>query len=414
MKRYLLLLMLLPVLLAAQEYTIDQLMENGLQHSYLLRKQNLNTESAYSSLRSSKWNLLPNADLSLDVSQDIDPISPKSGLTSSAGVQISKTISLNDPAYFGYRQALIDRDTADLEMQQSRGAYAYQVVQAYLEALSASKRKSSLEENLAIQTRVFEQSQVMLQLGKTTPFEVKQNEIAVMNSRISIIQLENSIRNSRARLFSLVNMQDEGLPLADISVDLDKEIPSYNADDMIQIKLLEKSLKRNDLNLTQSRLEYLPRLSLSYGLARRVSGDDFEFDSYNTVHSVGMNLSYSLWNFFTNNETNTRTKIARQNTILSLEDSRDQSRRSYDSATQELQYLLRLDDLYREKLDQSTAQIRIAEERYRLGLIQLLELDKTRTEYIDADIQYNSNRYQIIQKQEEINNLLSRQIMGKW
>jgi len=129
---------------------------------------------------------------------------------------------------------------------------------------------------------------------------------------------------------------------------------------------------------------------------------------------VGMNLSYSLWNFFTNNETNTRTKIARQNTILSLEDSRDQSRRSYDSATQELQYLLRLDDLYREKLDQSTAQIRIAEERYRLGLIQLLELDKTRTEYIDADIQYNSNRYQIIQKQEEINNLLSRQIMGKW
>jgi hypothetical protein len=115
-----------------------------------------------------------------------------------------------------------------------------------------------------------------------------------------------------------------------------------------------------------------------------------------------------------NNETNTRTKIARQNTVLSLEDSRDQSRRSYDSATQELQYLLRLDDLYREKLDQSTEQIRIAEERYRLGLIQLLELDKTRIEYIDADIQYNSNRYQIIQKQEEINNLLSRQIMGKW
>jgi outer membrane protein TolC len=80
----------------------------------------------------------------------------------------------------------------------------------------------------------------------------------------------------------------------------------------------------------------------------------------------------------------------------------------------ELEYLQNLDRLYREKLDQSTEQIRIAEERYRLGLIELLELDKTRVEYINSDIQYNNNRYQILAKQEAINTLLSRKLLGKW
>ena len=82
--------------------------------------------------------------------------------------------------------------------------------------------------------------------------------------------------------------------------------------------------------------------------------------------------------------------------------------------TKELEYLLRLDELYSERLTQSREQIRIAEERYRLGMIQLLDLDKTRTDYISSDIEYHTNRYQIIQKQEAVNYLLSHQILGKW
>ena len=99
---------------------------------------------------------------------------------------------------------------------------------------------------------------------------------------------------------------------------------------------------------------------------------------------------------------------------LELENQIDELRVQYETMNLELEYLQNLDRLYREKLDQSTEQIRIAEERYRLGLIELLELDKTRVEYINSDIQYNNNRYQILAKQEAINNLLSRKLLGKW
>ena len=99
---------------------------------------------------------------------------------------------------------------------------------------------------------------------------------------------------------------------------------------------------------------------------------------------------------------------------LEMENQIDELRVQYETMNLELEYLQNLDRLYREKLDQSTEQIRIAEERYRLRLIELLELDKTRVEYINSDIQYNNNRYQILAKQEAINNLLSRKLLGKW
>ncbi len=414
MKYCLILALLLPIVLAANVYTLDQLIDYGMENSFQIQKEELSNASSHSSLRSAKWNLMPNANLTAGMHHDLDPVSSSNATTSSAGFEISKTISLNDPAYFNYRFSKLDRQTADLVLKQGYSSYAYQVFQAYVSALSATKRKSAMEENLAIQTRVWEQSQVMQRLGKATPFEVKQSEIAVMNSRISLIQLENTIDNARANLFAMVQMEDMGYPLADLDIDIYKDIPEYSTDGILQIKLLEQEIKRHDINLTRSFLDHFPSVSLGYSYSRQVRGADFDFDQYNSVHGVNLNLSYSLWNVFTNKESATRTKINKDMALLNLADREDQNSRDYDNLAKKYEYHLRLDELYGERLQQAQEQIQIAEERYRLGLIQLLELDRSRTDYIEADIEYNSNLYQIIQTQEEINFLLSKSILGKW
>ena len=178
--------------------------------------------------------------------------------------------------------------------------------------------------------------------------------------------------------------------------------------------ILEQDIKRLEINQKRNELRNYPSLSLGYDFSRSVGGNDFDFDTYTTNHQIGLNLSYSLWNHFKNGESSTRTKISKQIAKLSYEDKLDQMKRSYATIAKELEYLIRLNDLYQEKLSQSSEQIKIAEERYRLGMIQLLELDKTRTDYIDADIAYHSNRYQIVKKQEAIHQLLSQKIQGKW
>ena len=406
--------MLLPLLLAAQSYTLEELITYGLENSFSVQKSYLSSQSSQSMLNTSKWNLLPDASVNGGIKKDFDPAVETDDVTSSAGFSLSKTISLNDAAYFNYLYASLDTKTANMQLEQTRKTYAYNVFSAYLKVLSSQKQRSSLEENLQIQTRVWEQSKILLQLGKTTPFEVKQNEIAVLNSNISLMQLDNTIANARKELFALVQMQDESYPLTELELNIRKEIPEFRTDKNIDINILNQELNRLNLQLKQNKLDDFPRLNLAYNLDRSVSGADFDFDRYNTNHGISLTLSYPLFNIFENSESRTRTKISRQLSQVTMEEKKDQLQRDYDSALRELQYLKRMNELYSEQLAQSREQITQAEERYRLGLIELLELDKTRTNFIETDISYNNNLYSIIAKQEEINYLLSEPLLGKW
>ena len=228
------------------------------------------------------------------------------------------------------------------------------------------------------------------------------------------MQLDNTIANARKELFALVQMQDEGYPLTELELNIQKEIPEFSTERNININILNQELNRLNLQLKQNKLDDFPRFNLAYNLDRSVSGADFDFDRYNTNHGISLTLSYPLFNIFENSESRTRTKISRQLSQVSMEEKKDQLQRDYDSALRELQYLKRMNELYSEQLAQSREQITQAEERYRLGLIELLELDKTRTNFIETDISYNNNLYSIIAKQEEINYLLSEPLLGKW
>lgn len=415
MKRLLILFCLLPVLLAASNYTLDELIEYGLEHSWTMQKSALDYENSASAFRSAKWDLLPDLKLNAGINSDFtDPPAPSSALSSYAGFSISKTVSLNDPDYFAYKYSRLDKQTAMLELEQAQTSYVYQVMNAYIDVLSAQTQLSSLNKNLEIQLRVWEQSKALLQLGKTTSFDTKQNEIAVMNSRITIIKMQNTIETNRRKLFSLIQMSDQGFPLTDLIAPENLAVPELRLDGISSLKILQQQIKRNDISLQQSFLNYFPQLSLSYNFNRRVSGPDFDFNNYSTVHSANLDLSYSLWNQFRQNESAARTRTAKRIAMLNLESTKDDIQSQYTQASTQLEYLQRLDTLYSEKLSQSAEQIRIAEERYRLGLIELLELDKTRVDYIDADIAYNTNRYQIIQTRENLNYLLSDKLLGKW
>lgn len=416
MKNILLLLLLLPIALCGQQYTLDDLISHGMEHSWSMQKAGLGSLSSRSSLASARLNLLPEVDLGFNVKHDLyNPLAPEvSDLSSNARISVSKTISLNDDAWFNYKYARLDDQKAALTYSKSSSGYAYSVFSAYLEVLKAQKQLLSLQKNLEIQTRVWEQSKVLNQLGKNTAYDVKEAEIAVMNSRISILQLENTISTQRRQLFALVSLQDEGYELADLEPNPDFQTEGCGVENSTAVKLLKADIKRSELSGNQVFLGYFPRVNLGYNYDRAVSGQDFELDHYSGSHTISLNLSYSLWNPLRQSQVDKRSGIGLRLAKLELENQIDELRVQYETMNLELEYLQNLDRLYREKLDQSTEQIRIAEERYRLGLIELLELDKTRVEYINSDIQYNNNRYQILAKQEAINTLLSRKLLGKW
>lgn len=417
MKKVILLVMLLPVVLFGQQYSFESLMEKGLSQSYTAKLNAMNLQSSASQLSSAKWNLLPEANLSLGTNYrlyDPHPELKSSDLSSSFSFQVSKAISLNDPAWFSYQNALLNQEKAQIRKDSNIRGYVYQCFSAYLDVLSSTRQLVSLEENQRLQNRILEQSRVLLRQGKATEFEVKQNEISQMNSQIGILKMQNNIDKSRKNLFNLLGIKDEGFALAELDYTAESEVPALALTDVDALRLMQKDIEEQNLSLYQYQLDLLPRISVSYNFNRGVSGFDYAFDSYSSSHGIALNFSYSLWNQFRQSETVKRAKISKILTELAKEDKESEVSRDYELYREELSYHIRLDELYEQKRDQAEEQIRNAEERYRLGMIQQLDLDKARSEFLDADIAYSTNRYQIIAKQEAINYLLSNKILGKW
>ncbi len=406
--------MLVPALLLAQNYSLDELIDHGMKSSFNTQKTELTFQSSVSNLNTAKWNLLPEAGVSFNtVKKFYDPTDVYKD-NSSLNVSVSKSISLNDPTWYNYRYAKLNQETAVIRRDSNLSSYAYSVFTAYLDVLNAERQLKSLEENYQIQNRIWEQSKALMAQGKTTEFDVKQNEIAVMNSRISILKINNTIETSRKNLFGLVQMEDEGLPLSDLEFSQDYSIPTFDSANIESLQLLKQEITSSEITQKREKLDYFPVATLSYNLARSVGGLDYAFDQYDTSHTLSLSLSYSFWNQFRQSESVKRAKITRQMNQLELMDQEDALKRQYANSREELSYLTQLDLLYAQKLEQAKQQIKIAEERYKLGMIEQLELDKTRSEYISTDIDYNTNRYQIIAKRESINSMLSQKILGKW
>jgi outer membrane protein TolC len=308
-----------------------------------MQSSGLTYESIRSNLTSAKLNLLPEVSLDLGVRNDFyHPETPTaSNITSSAGFSISKSLSLNDTYWYNYKYAQLDEKKGALDLQSKISSYAYNVFTAYLNVLSSQKQLLSLNKNLEIQTRVWEQTKVLNQLGKNTSFDVKESEIAVMNSRISIMQLENTIATMRRELFGLVNMEDEGYDLADLEPDKELTIPDFSPEKSYAIKTLQNELSRTQLSLKQNKTDFLPQLKLTYSFARNAGGEDFSFESYNTEHTLSLGVSYSIWNQFKQKQTVKRSNLSVRMVELNLQDQLDAMERQYEILTRELEYLKR-------------------------------------------------------------------------
>lgn len=71
-------------------------------------------------------------------------------------------------------------------------------------------------------------------------------------------------------------------------------------------------------------------------------------------------------------------------------------------------------DLYVKRLKLAEENLQMAQEQFRLGLINLLDLDRSKIEYQNAQLSYISSHYNLMRKQEELNLLLSGKILAKW
>jgi outer membrane protein TolC len=411
MKRVIILLLLIiPILIIAEEYTLDELINIGLEKSFEIEKENAANLDAQSDLRSSWIGLLPSASISAGGSKNYDT---DLDWSRSASLKLGKEISLNEPSYYNVRTSILDNKNADLSLKNKRKLIAYNVFKKYLSVLESQKSLGIHKENLILQQKINGQVQVQFETGDKSALELQQSKISLIDYEITVNEATNDLKVFRNNLFRYLNIDDKGFELSYPNIDLTIENAEFITNFTLQQQ--ENNLKSSKIMLFQQKMNFLPSISMSYSLAHNDPNDIYDFGNYDkTSNTLSLDASYNIFNILQTREQYLQSKRDYELLEIDLEITKENNAIDLQILLSDLETIKQSQKLYSKKLELAEKNLQMAQEHYKHGMISLLDLDRSKIEFQDSTISNMSKEFELLIKQEEINLFLSNKILGKW
>jgi outer membrane protein len=413
MPRFLAMALLTALLVPAlhcQTYTLEQLIDKGLQQSTSIHKQELTLTNSNSLVRSAYQEILPDATASA-YGANTDGDKRYNG-----DLSISKSISLDEPTYFDIKTARLERQNAKLTLQATRKQVAYDVFTQYLDVLNAQKTLHIERQNLELQTSIHDQTQIQNRIGRKTELDLRQSEIDLVDARIGVQDAQSNLRKLRENLFRYLGVDDEGFDFTE--TDLTPASPDSTFSDPIAVIKQKNEIQSAGYLLRQSKLQFIPNTSLSfsydYSNTGDQAGDIAKLGDYDDSYTLMLKFSYPLFSVLNHGETHRR--MVRSLTIqqADLADNLRQAEIQQRQLLRDWSSSRETYDLAILKKDLSEANLTKAQEEYRLGRLSLIDLDKSRITSLESQKTLNERYYALLRSQEEVNLLLSRPILGKY
>ncbi len=394
------LIFLLIVLLSMNLFSVDlqYFLEKGIAQSDGIRKQMIDYESSQSQLKSAWLNFLPEVNASMGKTW-LDNPGKSSSLT------ISKTISLNEPTYWNFRQTAISKKVQELSLADFKKQLSYQITSSYISILTLQKRMEIEKENYSIQQKTHSQVLINFQNQQNSVYDLKQSTIDTLDAYMNILDLENQTKKARINLFNLINEKDNTEQFSEVGIALSR--PSEEQVDSYALLILKQNIKSSELSLTQSKIDYLPTLTLSYNYGKTyvgppVSDNILAFSDYKKSNTLALTASYSLWNFWRHGEEYYRTKNSYMKSKIELEGKMRDHKANLAQLLADWDQENRSYTLYIQKEKLAQENLEIAQEKFRLGLIDLLELDRARMQYLNSKSNRVDKFYKTFLLQKEI------------
>ena len=409
MRKLVLLILLFPIFCFAEQYYLDELIELGLERSVEMQKEISSYQNSKSSLRSSYMEILPSASIIANKSKIIEK-----DWNRTSGFSLTKSIYLDEPTYFNIKQSLFDKQNSELALQEATKQIVFNIVSLYLSVLESQKSLEIHTENLKLQNKIYSQILAQFESGEKSILDLKQSEIDLIDYEIAVNEAENNLSKLRKDLFSYLNVQDEEYDFAEPEFEeIESELNFQNNLNMI---ILKNEIKSSKLSLFQTKLNFFPTVYFSYSYNYNNANNKafFDFDEYDDSQTISLNASYSIFDLLDKRESLSRTARNFKIQKLSFEDTEKNYRNEFSNLQKDVKTLKRSRDLYAEKLELAAENLNMAQEQFKLGMISLIDLDRSQLEYRNTQLSFNNRHYSLIRKQEELNLLLSNKILGKW
>jgi outer membrane protein len=296
------------------------------------------------------------------------------------------------------RSSLKSRDAAREEFRYAKDIITAMVINKYYNLVRAKMLLVVANESLEQAQRSLDRSEALLEVGSATRADVLKARVRHSNTRLSLIRSKNAVEFAREDLVSILNArEDQTIDVDTVMVirfeepDIDKEIRQalgHRPD----LKSLELSKSAAKISITAAKSGWWPRIAagFNYGWSDRQMAENLNFFQDEYSWSVGATVSLNLFDRFVTNSNVGMAKADYRRAEYSLEKAKLDAVKEVRNLVFNISESKERIMVASETVEQATEDLRLAEERYRVGAGTMLET-------IDAQVALTQSKADVIE-----------------
>lgn len=401
----------------ATEWDLNKCINYALEHNIQVNSKKLDVETQKVNLNQSKSDRLPN--VSASVSENFNNSKKITNNTygawdpnTSTAFSVSSSLTLfeGNSITNGIKKSMLNLDMANLDVEITQNSIILSITQAYLNVLYAKETVDYTNEMVAASEKEVERTRELYKAGSASKLDLVQIESQFSSDKYSLVLAENELNSRTTDLKQLLEIpvvdtfkvSFPEVTLTESLTMLPSKTDAYNTALSTRPEIKSSQLSKNiaELNLKIAKAGYYPSLTMSAGLSANYSSNSIgSFSnqiSDGQIQRLGVALNIPIFSKNTNRNSVQLSKISISQAELSQQETEknllqtvetvylnaDASVSRYNSAT--------------EQLKSATESYNLSEEQFNLGMINVVELLKAKTSYLNAKSEFIQSKYAAI------------------
>ena len=345
--------------------------------------------------------------------------------------RVSYSIGADLTVFNGFRNVYRFKQTNRIieaqteQLKQSKQDIIFLVSQQFIQILLDKELVLIAEQDVAIQSKLYEQIKIYVKTGARTKIELLSQEAHLKTSEVNLLSLQNQLRQDKAKLAkTLLFDSEKDFNLLPPEWNMENILnTNYNIDSLFltafnsrpELKILKAELKANRNDIAIARSGYMPRVSIYYNYGsdyssnyRRLNPADslyyniaFEDQLFkeNYSYQYGINISIPIFNRLQTKTNVARSKIDYENSNLEYQDFEMQLAIDIQNAYQDLISLKETYLANRIRSEASRLAYEKQQEIYNMGQGSLIDLNIENSRKIESHSEEIQAKYNLVFQQ---------------
>ncbi len=404
------------------EVTLDEALRRALQVQPAMVQARGDQRTAAAGRRAALGAFLPSLSTSWSASRsNVSRIDPTTGrpvspeYTHTVGLAANLTLFDGLTRFASVRASNAQQDAAEAGYVSQRYQTNLATKQMFYDALARDELVRVADAQVRRAEQQLQISIEKLRAGSATRSDSLRSTVEYGNARIALLQARANLATAQANLGRQIGVNALVRAAPDTVLPTLPDTAALRADPLEsapQIQQADALARAARADVWARRSLYVPSVSVTYSNNQQGTGfpQFFGFGSYSETFSWRFGLSWTLFNGFTRESQNTSAAVARDNAVANAADARRQVSAEMTQQLAALTTAFEQIDIARANLAAATEDLRVQQERYRVGAATILDLLTSQASLTQAEVNLVQTRFNYFIARAELEALVGRSL----